>query len=354
MTQDQQAAVEHAPIRITDSTLRDGSHAMAHQFTEGQVRATVSALDEAGVSVIEVAHGDGLGGSSFNYGFSRENEIDLIRAAASEARQARIAVLLLPGVGTVEDLKAAHNAGASVARIATHCTEADVSIQHFGAARQLGMETVGFLMLSHRVDAPTLARQARIMVDAGAQCVYVVDSAGALILGQVQERIQALVDELRGEAEVGFHGHQNLSLGVANSVLAVGNGARQLDGALCALGAGAGNAPTEILAATLDKLGIPTGIDLGGILAAADEVVKPFLPALPFADRASIVQGHAGVYSSFLLHAQRASERYGVPAHAILQRVGEAGYVGGQEDMIIAVALQLQQEQELLPSLVRG
>jgi 4-hydroxy 2-oxovalerate aldolase len=354
MMQDREPAVEHAPIRITDSTLRDGSHAMAHQFTEGQVRATVRALDDAGVSVIEVAHGDGLGGSSFNYGFSRENEIDLIRAAASEARQARIAVLLLPGVGTVEDLKAAHNAGAAVARIATHCTEADVSIQHFAAARQLGMETVGFLMLSHRVDAPTLARQARIMVDAGAQCVYVVDSAGALILGQVQERIQALVDELRGEAEVGFHGHQNLSLGVANSVLAVGNGARQLDGALCALGAGAGNAPTEILAATLDKLGIPTGIDLGGILSAADEVVMPFLPALPFADRASIVQGHAGVYSSFLLHAQRAAERYGVPAHAILQRVGEAGYVGGQEDMIIAVALQLQQEQELLPSLTRA
>ena len=246
------------PIRLTDSTLRDGSHAMAHQFTETQVRDTVRALDAAGVQVIEVAHGDGLGGSSFNYGFSATDEIDLIAAAVDEASTARIAVLLLPGVGTVEDLQKARNVGASVARIATHCTEADVSIQHFGAARELGMETVGFLMLAHRLDPAGLARQARIMVDAGAQCVYVVDSAGAMVLDDAQSRIGAIVNEIGNDAEVGFHGHQNLSLGIANSVLAYNTGARQIDGALCALGAGAGNSPTEVLVAVFERLGIPT------------------------------------------------------------------------------------------------
>jgi 4-hydroxy 2-oxovalerate aldolase len=331
-------------IRITDSTLRDGSHAMRHKFTEGQVRAVVSALDGAGVEVIEVTHGDGLGGSSFNYGFAAVDDITLVRAAVDEATRAKIAVLLLPGLGTVEDLRAAADAGASVARIATHCTEADVSIQHFDAARNLGMETVGFLMLAHRLDPAGMARQARIMVDAGAQCVYVTDSAGALVLTQAQERVAALVAEIGDEAEVGFHGHQNLSLGIANSVLAYQAGARQIDGALCALGAGAGNSPTEVLAATFDRLGITTGVSVDGVLAAAEDVLRPLIPRLPRMDRSSIVQGYAGVYSSFLLHAQRAAERYGVPAHAILQRVGEAGYVGGQEDMIIDVALQLQEE----------
>jgi len=333
-------------LRITDSTLRDGSHAMRHRFTEDQVRAVVHALDGSGVEVIEVSHGDGLGGSSFNYGFSLTDEIALVRAAVAEAARARIAVLLLPGVGTVADLRRAREAGASVARIATHCTEADVSVQHFAAARDLGMETVGFLMLSHRLDPAALARQARIMVDAGAQCVYVVDSAGALVLSDAQARVQALVAEIGAQAGVGFHGHQNLSLGVANSVLAYQAGATQIDGALCALGAGAGNAPTEVLAATFSRLGISTGVDVDGVLAAAEEVVKPIIPRLPWMDRSSVVQGYAGVYSSFLLHAQRAAERYGVPAHAILQRVGEAGYVGGQEDMIIDVALQLQAEQD--------
>jgi 4-hydroxy 2-oxovalerate aldolase len=333
-----------ADLRITDSTLRDGSHAMRHRFTEEQVRAVVHALDRAGVEVIEVSHGDGLGGSSFNYGFSLTDEIALIRAAVAEAVRARIAVLLLPGVGTVDDLRRAREAGASVARIATHCTEADVSVQHFAAAQDLGMETVGFLMLAHRLDPAALARQARIMVDAGAECVYVVDSAGALVLSDAQARVQALVTEIGAQAGVGFHGHQNLSLGVANSVLAYQAGATQIDGALCALGAGAGNAPTEVLAATFARLGIATGVDVDEVLAAAEEVVRPIIPRLPWMDRASVVQGYAGVYSSFLLHAQRAAERYGVPAHAILQRVGEAGYVGGQEDMIIDVALRLQAE----------
>jgi 4-hydroxy 2-oxovalerate aldolase len=333
-------------LRVTDSTLRDGSHAMRHRFTQEQVRAVVYALDSAGVEVIEVSHGDGLGGSSFNYGFSATDEISLIRAAVDEATAAKIAVLLLPGVGTVDDLREARQAGAAVARIATHCTEADVSVQHFGAARDLGMETVGFLMLSHRLDPAGLAKQARIMVDAGAECVYVVDSAGALVLSDAQARVQALISEIGPQAQVGFHGHQNLSLGVANSVLAYQAGATQIDGALCALGAGAGNAPTEVLVATFSRLGISTGIDVDSVLAAAEDVVRPIIPRLPWMDRSSIVQGYAGVYSSFLLHAQRAAERYGVPAHSILQRVGEAGYVGGQEDMIIDVALQLQAEQQ--------
>jgi 4-hydroxy 2-oxovalerate aldolase len=341
-----QASTGAPQVRLTDSTLRDGSHAMAHQFTTEQVRAIVSALDRSNVEVIEVSHGDGLGGSSFNYGFSLVDEFELIAAAVAEARRAKIAVLLLPGLGTIEHLRRARDVGASVARIATHCTEADVSAQHFRAARDLGMETVGFLMLSHRIGPAALARQARIMVDAGAQCVYVVDSAGALILAGAQARVQALLAEIGSQAQVGFHGHQNLSLGVANSVLAVQGGARQIDGALCALGAGAGNAPTEVLAATFDRLGISTGVDVPGVLAAAQDVLRPIIPRMPVADRSAIVQGYAGVYSSFLLHAERASQRYQIPAHEILQRVGEAGYVGGQEDMIIDIAIQLAQERD--------
>ena len=335
-------------LRITDSTLRDGSHARSHQFTEEQVRGVVAALDRAGVQVIEVSHGDGLGGSSFNYGFSKVDEFDLIAAAVDEATRAKIAILMLPGLATVKHLKRAEAVGASVARIATHCTEADVSIQHFDEARALGMETVGFLMLSHSTTPEVLARNARTMVDAGAQCVYVVDSAGALVLVDAQERVQAVIDEVgRDGAQVGFHGHQNLSLGVANSVLAYQAGAKQIDGALCALGAGAGNSPTEVLAATFERMGIRTGIDLGEVLSAAEEVVRPFIPRLPWMDRSSITQGYAGVYSSFLLHAERAAERYGVPAHEILQKVGEYGYVGGQEDMIIDIALELAEARSL-------
>lgn len=330
-----------APVRITDTTLRDGSHAVRHRFTEADVRAIAGALDRAGVQVIEVTHGDGLNGSSFNYGFSLVRDIELIAAATDEVERAKIAVLLLPGLGTIADLEEARSAGASLARVATHCTEADVSIQHFQAARSLGMETVGFLMLAHRIPPAELAAQARIMADAGCQCVYVVDSAGALTPDSTAERVAALVDELGEDAMVGFHGHQNLSLGVANSIAAYRAGARQIDGTLCALGAGAGNTPTEVLVAAFGAIGIPTGVDEELILAAAEDVARPIIPRLPVADRASIVQGRYGVYNSFLLHAERAAERYGVPAYQILKRVGEAGYVGGQEDMIIDVAIEL-------------
>ncbi|MEU7633768.1 4-hydroxy-2-oxovalerate aldolase [Nocardia sp. NPDC049220] len=334
-------SIDRIDVRLTDTTLRDGSHAVSHQFTATQVREVVRGLDAAGIPVIEVTHGDGLSGSSFNYGFSGTDEIALVTAAAEEARTAKIAVLLLPGLGTVADLRRAHDAGASVARIATHCTEADVSIQHFGAARDLGMDTVGFLMLSHRTTPENLARQARIMADAGCQCVYVVDSAGALLPDDVADRVAALVAELGTDAQVGVHAHQNLSLGVANSIAGVRAGARQIDGTLCALGAGAGNSPTEIIAVVFERLGIHTGVDSDAVLAVAEEIAKPFIPRLPVADRNSIVQGKYGVYNSFLFHAERAAQRYGVPAHEILTRVGQAGYVGGQEDMIIDVAIEL-------------
>jgi 4-hydroxy 2-oxovalerate aldolase len=329
-------------VRIIDTTLRDGSHAMAHQFTEKQVRDTVRALDSAGAEVIEVAHGDGIGGSSFNYGFSCAAELDLITASREEATGAKIAVLLVPGIGTARDLRRAHDAGAQMVRIATHCTEADVSVQHFGTAIELGMETAGFLMMAHRTSPETLAQQARIMVDAGCQTVYVTDSAGALMMEEATARFEALVTEVADEAWVGYHGHQNLSLGVANSVLAYQAGVRYIDGSLCALGAGAGNSPTEVLTAVFDRLGIKTGLDVAAVLDAAEEVVRPYLPRWPKMDRNAIVQGWAGVYSSFLLHAERAEERYGVPAHTILQRCGELQLVGGQEDMIIDIALALR------------
>jgi 4-hydroxy 2-oxovalerate aldolase len=334
-------------VRIVDTSLRDGSHAMAHQFTEQNVRDTVRALDDAGVSLIEVTHGDGLGGSTFNYGFSLVDERKLIAAAVDEAEQAKIAVLMLPGLGTVEDIRVAADLGAGALRIATHCTEADVSIQHFGAARELGLETVGFLMLSHMSAPEALAKQARIMADAGCQCVYVVDSAGALILEDAGDRVAALVAELGEDAQVGYHGHQNLSFGVANSVLAYRAGAKQIDGSLLALGAGAGNSPTEVLSATFERLGVRTGTDKDALMAGAEEVVKPYITRLPVMDRSSIVQGYAGVYSSFLLHAERAADRYGVPAHEILYECGRRGYVGGQEDMIIAIAVEMSAAQKV-------
>ncbi|EFL27668.1 MULTISPECIES: 4-hydroxy-2-oxovalerate aldolase [Streptomyces] len=332
-------------VRIIDTTLRDGSHAVAHRFTETQVRDTVRALDAAGVEWIEVSHGDGVGGSSFNYGFSGTDEMSLINAAREEARRAKIAVLLVPGIGTVDDLKRAHDAGAEMVRVATHCTEADVSPQHFAVARELGMETAGFLMMAHKTDPENLAKQARIMVDAGCQAPYVTDSAGALLMGDARARFEALVAEVGDEAWVGYHGHQNMSLGVANSVIAHEAGVRYIDGSLCALGAGAGNSPTEVLGAVFDRLGVATGLDAGLLLDAAEEVVRPYLSRWPKMDRNAIVQGWAGVYSSFLLHAERAAERYKVPAHAILRRCGERGYVGGQEDMIIDIAIGLAEEQ---------
>jgi 4-hydroxy 2-oxovalerate aldolase len=328
-------------VRVTDSSLRDGSHAIRHQFTGDQVRDVVEALDAAGVPVIEVSHGDGLGGSSFTYGFSRQSERELIKSAASTAKRALIAVLFLPGIGTMDDMRAARDSGASVIRIATHCTEADIAVQHFGLARSLGMEAIGFLMMAHSQPASVLAAEARIMVDAGAQCVYVTDSAGALLPEGTRQRVEALGAEIGSEAEVGFHGHQNLSLGVANTLVAIESGARQVDGCTRGLGAGAGNTPTEVLVAVLDKLGIRTGIDPLAVIDAAEDVVRPLMAQECAIDRMSLLMGYAGVYSSFLRHAERAAAQYGISGAELLLRAAGRKLVGGQEDQLISLAIEL-------------
>ena len=332
-------------FRLTDSTLRDGSHAVAHQFTSEQARAVVAALDESGVPVIEVSHGDGLGGSSFNYGFSREPDLDLVRVAAETARRARIAVLLLPGIGIKEDLVAASDAGASVARIATHCTEADISEQHIGLAKDLGMEAVGFLMMAHMIEPEELAEQARMMETYGADCVYVVDSAGAMTIDAAKRRVHALKSTLDGQ--VGLHAHNNLSLAVANSLGALEEGADQLDGCMTGLGAGAGNCPTEVLVAACERSGVSTGVDPMRVMDVAEEIVRPIKPEQGVIDRDGLALGYAGVYGSFLLHAKRAAERYDVDARDILLELGRRGVVGGQEDMIIDVAIELQRRAAL-------
>jgi 4-hydroxy 2-oxovalerate aldolase len=293
------------------------------------------------VPVIEVTHGDGLGGSSFNYGFSAVPDQDLIATAVATARQAKIAFLMLPGLGTTDDIRQAAGNGASICRIATHCTEADISIQHFKVARSIGLETVGFLMMAHSQPPEVLAKQARIMADAGAQCVYVVDSAGSLIMDGVSDRIAALVAELGDDAQVGFHGHENLGLGVANSVLAARAGAKQIDGSTRRFGAGAGNTPVEAFAAVTERLGIKTGIDTLKIVDAAEDVVSPVLTNPPLLDRLSLTMGYAGVYSSFLKHAEIQARKYGVSGAEILIEAGRRNLVGGQEDQLIEIAVGL-------------
>lgn len=328
-------------VRVTDTSLRDGSHAKRHQFTEDQVRSVVRALDDAGMPVIEVTHGDGLGGSSYNYGHSLVDERVLMKAAVAEARTARIACLMVPGIGTKDDMRAAADLGVSVVRIATHCTEADISEQHFALAREIGLETVGFLMMAHSQPPEALAPQARIMVDAGCQCVYVVDSAGAMVLEDASDRVGAVVAELGGDAQVGFHGHENLSLSLANSVLAVRAGAVQIDGSTRRFGAGAGNTSCEAFAAVAERLGIRTGLDVLKMIDAAEDVVRPVMDGECLLDRLALVMGYAGVYSSFLKHAYRAAERYQVSGADVLMECGRRKLVGGQEDQIIQIAAQL-------------
>jgi 4-hydroxy 2-oxovalerate aldolase len=330
-------------IRVTDTSLRDGSHAKRHQFTEDDVRSIVRALDDAGMPVIEVTHGDGLGGSSYNYGHSLVDERVLMKAAVDEARQAKIAALMLPGVGTKDDIKAINDIGVSIVRIATHCTEADISEQHFALARDIGLETVGFLMMAHTIDPDSLAKQARIMADAGCQCVYVVDSAGAMILDDASDRVAAVVAEVGDDAQVGFHGHENLSLSLANTIFAVRAGAVQVDGSTRRFGAGSGNTSCEAMAAVFERLGIRTGLDVLQMIDAAEDVVRPIMDDECVLDRMSLIMGYAGVYSSFLKHAYRAAERYGVSGADILLECGNRKLVGGQEDQIIQIAADLAQ-----------
>ncbi|EJS55198.1 4-hydroxy-2-oxovalerate aldolase [Bacillus nitratireducens] len=327
------------PVKITEVCLRDGSHVMKHQFTEKQVRSVTRALDEAGMHYIEVSHGDGLGGATLQYGKSLVNEMKLIEAAVDECKQAKVAVLLIPGIGTIHELKQAANIGAKLVRVATHVTEADVSAQHIQFARELGMEVCGFLMMAHSAPVEKLVEQAKLMEDYGAEAIYVTDSAGALLPHEVRERIRALRQSLN--IEIGFHGHNNLSVAVANTVTAIEEGATRIDGSVRCLGAGAGNAQTEVLLAVLDRMGYKLDIDLYKMMDVAEEVVAPLLPVPQEIQKGSLVMGYAGVYSSFLLHAERAAKRFNVDARDILIELGKRKVVGGQEDMILDVAAEL-------------
>jgi len=329
-------------IFITDVTLRDGDHAMSHQFTREQISRIARGLDAAGVDIIECSHGDGLAGSSLQYGMSRESEEDVLRAGASALTRARLAVLVLPGIATKSDLKRAAELGATVARVATHCTEADIAEQHISLAKTLGMRVVGFLMMAHMIPPHKLAEQAKLMESYGADCVYVVDSAGALVTPEARERVRALRQALR--VDIGFHAHNNLSLAVANSLAAIEEGATHIDASTCGLGAGAGNTQTEVLAAVLSRLGYETGIDLARIMDVAEEEVKPIMLRPQIIDRDSLTIGFAGVYSTFLLHAKRAAKQFGVESRALLEELGRRRMVGGQEDMILDVAVEMAQQ----------
>lgn len=331
-------------IQIVDTTMRDGSHAMSHSYSSEQVVEITKGLDAAGLPVIEISHGDGLGGSSLNYGISKVRDITLIEAAAKAAKKSRIGALLIPGIGTIDNLKEAYESGISVVRIATHVTEGNIAIQHIRAAKNMGLFTCGFLMMVHMASAEEILEQAKIFADSGVDYINLADSAGCLTPDDVRFRISHLKEHL--DIPVGFHAHNNLGLAMANSIAAVETGADYIDASCRGIGAGAGNCQEEVLAAVLERMGYETGVNLESVMTVAEEVLEPVMMRLPRIDNASLMLGYAGVYSSFLLHANRAAEKFGLKSKDILMELGKRQMVGGQEDMIMDVAYQMFRKSE--------
>ncbi len=328
-------------VLIHDMCLRDGMHPQRHQITVEQMVQVATALDEAGVPMIQVTHGDGLAGASVNYGFPAASDEEYLKAVVPKMKHAKISALLLPGIGTVDQLRMAHEIGVSTIVVATHCTEADVSEQHIALAKKLGMDTIGFLMMAHMIPPEQLLAQASLMESYGANCIYITDSAGYMLPDHVTERVRALREKLKPETEIGFHGHHNLHMGIANSLAAIEAGASRIDGSTAGMGGGAGNTPLECFVAVLERMGVTTGVDLFKLMDVAEDIVYPMMTHKVRADRDSITLGFAGIYSSFLLHAQRAAKKYGVSSRDILLELGRRKTVGGQEDMIEDVALDM-------------
>jgi 4-hydroxy-2-oxovalerate/4-hydroxy-2-oxohexanoate aldolase len=338
-------------VLLHDMCLRDGMHAKREQISVDQMIKVATALDAAGVPLIQVTHGAGLGGNSLQHGFALHSNEDYLRAVVPLMKQAKVSVLLIPGMGTMQDLQSAYDCGARSVHVATHCTEADTSPQHIAYARKLGMDTTGFLMMAHLASTEVIVEQGKLMESYGAQTIYVTDSAGHMLPGEVKTQISALRQALKPETEIGFHGHHNLGMGVANSMVAIEEGASRIDGSVAGLGAGAGNTPLEVLVAVCERMGIETGCDLFGLMDIAEEVIVPMMDQLVRVDRASLTIGFAGVYSTFLLHAKRVAQRHGVPARDILMELGRLKMIGGQEDMIEDTALTMVKKRGLLTAI---
>lgn len=328
-------------VTIHDMCLRDGMHAKQHQISLEEVATISKAMDDAGIPMIEVTHGDGLGGRSVNYGFPAHSDEEYMTTACKAVKNAKISALLIPGVATIDHLKMAAGCGVSSIRVATHCTEADVAEQHIGLSAQMGLDTVGFLMMAHMISAEEIVEQLKLMESYGANCVYITDSAGYMLPDQVTERIALARKELKPETELGFHGHHNLSLGVMNSLAAVEAGASRIDGSVAGLGAGAGNTPLEVFVAVAERMGLETGVDLYKIMDVAEDLIVPMMDEIIRIDRDALTLGYAGVYSSFLLFARRSAEKYGLSSRDILVELGRRRTVGGQEDMIEDLALDM-------------